>query len=280
MLPPTPKKMAKKNIEKTLNFYYGSSHVLPRDFDLEVFRDFETALRTLFMREECNPGGRFELPQVMGRPGGKLDDQCIGEIMANVYENWDRKQLHVLMRGSNDMRTWKKRYLVWLEKIEQVCLFFKECREKGAKCHLIVCTPVPSPATPELEPLFRESEDILCTLLKCPDFKDSLSGVQPSFLNLSSLVPFRDEDGNVELELKKGSLFYKDHIHLNIVGTAKACTKLQINQSLKSVQHFFIFADQKKCNRPTGKNEKRIDCKMSWEKLGQFSYFRNVMGFS
>ena len=132
------------------------------------------------------------------------------------------------MRGSNDIRKWKKNYLVWLNRIKQLCLFFKECREKGVKARLTICTPVPSPATPELEPLFRECEDILCTLLKCPDFKDSLSGVQPSFLNLSSLVPFRDEDGNVELELKKGSLFYKDHIHLNIVGTAKACTKLQI----------------------------------------------------
>ena len=161
--------------------------------------------------------------------------------------------------------SWKKNYLAFLERIKQLFLFFKECHEAGAKVHLIICTPVLSPGTPDLEPLFCKSEDIIGTLLKLHDFRDSLSGIQPSFLNLSSLVPFRDGDGNVELDKDKGSLFYSDHIHLNIVSTAKACTKLQINQSLKSVQHFFIFADQKKCDHPTGKNEKRIDCKMSWE---------------
>ena len=44
------------------------------------------------MREEYNPGGRFLLPQVMGLPGGKLDEQCVGQIMANVYQNWHSKQ--------------------------------------------------------------------------------------------------------------------------------------------------------------------------------------------
>ena len=90
-------------MEKTLNFYYGSSHVLRRDYDFDVLRDFENALRTLLMREEYNPSGRFELPQVMGLPGRKLDEQCVGQIMANVYQNWDSKQLHVMMRGSNDI---------------------------------------------------------------------------------------------------------------------------------------------------------------------------------
>ena len=61
------------------------------------------------MRKEYNPGGRFELPQVMGLPGGKLDEQCVGQIMANVYQNWDSKQLHVMMRGSNDIRKLKKK---------------------------------------------------------------------------------------------------------------------------------------------------------------------------
>ena len=131
-----------------------------------------------------------------------------------------------MMGGSNDIPKLKKNYLVFLQRIEQLCLFFKECGEKGAKVHLIICTPVPSPATPDLEPLYRESEDIIGTLLKLHDFRDSLSGIQPSFLNLSSLVPFRDGDDNVELDKDKGSLFYSDHIHLNIVGTAKASTKL------------------------------------------------------
>ena len=246
MLSPSHKKMATKNVEKTLNFWYGSSHFLRRDHDWKVFRDFENALRTLFLREECNPGGRFELPQVIGQPGGKLDDQCVNQIMASVYQHWDSKQLYIMMRGSNDMRKWKKRYLVWLEQIERLCLFFKECREAGAKVHLVICTPVPSPATPDLEPLFRESEDIIGTLLKLRDFRDSRSGIQPSYLNLSSLVPFRDEDGNVELDYDKGSLFQSDHIHLNCVGTAKACTKLQITQSLKSVPFTFSFLPTRK----------------------------------
>ena len=102
-------------------------------------------------------------------------------MQANVYQHWDSKQLHVMMRGSNDIRKLKKNYLVFLERIEQLCLFFKECGEKGAKVHLIICTPVPSPATPDLEPLYRESEDIIGTLLKLRDFRDSSSGIQPSF---------------------------------------------------------------------------------------------------
>ena len=53
-------------------------------FDLLI--DLPSALNTLFMREEFKPGGRFELPQVVGLLGGKLDDQCVGQIMANVYQ--------------------------------------------------------------------------------------------------------------------------------------------------------------------------------------------------
>ena len=106
-------------------------------------------------------------------------------MQANVYQHWDSKQLHVMMRGSNVIRKLKKNYLMFLERIKQLFLFFKECHEAGAKVHLIICTHVPSSGTPKLEPLFRESEDIIGTLLKLHDFRDSLSGIQPSFLNIS-----------------------------------------------------------------------------------------------
>ena len=214
-------------MEKTKQFYHGSSHLLRRDHTFEALRDLEHALMTLFNLEKFNPGERFELPEVIGVPGGKLDERRVDEIMATVYQHWDSKQLHLMLIGSNGLRYFENNE-VFLGWIERLCFFFKECREKGARVHLIVCTPIPSPATPNLEPLFRDTDDIICALLKIPEYRDSLSGIQPSFLNLSSLVPFRDGDGNVELDREKGTLFQRDHIHLNIVGTAKACTKLQI----------------------------------------------------
>ena len=61
--------------------------------------------------------------------------------------------------------------------------------------------------------MFRDTNDIIGTLLKFPDFKDSLTGIQPSYLNFSSLVPFRNGDGNVDIE-EKTTLFQPDHIHL------------------------------------------------------------------
>ena len=226
--------MANKNLKKTKIFLRGSSHVLPRNLNWnvwhlnwDVLRDLPSALNTLFLREEFNPGGRFELPEVRGVPGGRLDEQCVNDIMATVFQNWDNPQLHIMLRGSNDIRSAQDN-LVLLRRIEQLCLFFKECRDKGAKAHLIICTPVPSPKTPNLEPMFRDTDDIIGLLLKFDDFKDSAKGIQPSYLNLSSLVPFRDGDGKVETEIDKGSLFQPDLIHLNVVGTAKGCTKLQI----------------------------------------------------
>jgi predicted peroxiredoxin len=216
-----------EKMEKTKHFYHGSSHLLRRDHDLDVLRDLPHALETLFCREEFNPNGRFDVPQVIGVPGGQLNQRRLDEIIALVYQHWDKKQLHLMMLGSNGIRK-SKNNRVFLNMIERLVMFFKRCREQGAKVHLIVCTPVPSPDTPELEEMFCDTDNIIGTLLKFPDFRDSLTGIQPSFLNLSSLVPFRDGDGNVELDKEKGTLFQADHIHLNIVGTAKACTKLQI----------------------------------------------------
>ena len=72
--------------------------------DFDVLKDIYSALNTLFIRKEYNPGGRLELPPLMGVPGGKLDEECVGQIVANVYQHWDRKPLHVMLRGSNDIQ--------------------------------------------------------------------------------------------------------------------------------------------------------------------------------
>ena len=68
----------------------------------------------------------------------------------------------------------------------------------------MVRTPVPFPKTPNLEQMFRNTDDIIGVLLKLDDFNDSGSGVEPFYLNLSSLVPFRDGDGKVETDKNKG----------------------------------------------------------------------------
>ena len=91
----------------------------------------------------------------MGVPGGKLNQRHVGEIMATIYQHWVSKQVHVLLLGSNDLRKSGKN-LVFLQQIEFLCLFFKQCREKGAKVQFIVCTPVPAPATPNHDELHEK----------------------------------------------------------------------------------------------------------------------------
>ena len=123
---------------------------------------------------------------VVGSSSHKLWVSLEGSLMNSVLAKLWQMCIRIGTVNSNDAwLKWhsqvEKKTILCFSKELNNCACSSESGEKGAKVHLIICTPVPSAATPDLEPLYRKSEDIIGTLLKLRNFRDSSSGIQPSF---------------------------------------------------------------------------------------------------
>ena len=86
---------------------------------------------------------RFEIPEIIYKPGLKLTKDVVSEIKETVKKQNNSAQVHVLILGDNDFRRLEGDPRLYLTCVEDLVQFFKDI----PKAHLVLVSLLPSPKT-------------------------------------------------------------------------------------------------------------------------------------